>query len=69
MEAEAKEMEWGKGRVQRREAEEEKQRELDQKNRPLAQYADDEELNKDLKERQRWDDPAAQFIKVTSLLY
>jgi pre-mRNA-splicing factor CWC26 len=30
---------------------------------PLARHIDDEDLNAELKERQRWNDPAAMFIK------
>ncbi|MCJ1350842.1 MAG: Pre-mRNA-splicing factor cwc26 [Icmadophila ericetorum] len=29
---------------------------------PLARYADDRELNEELKERERWNDPAAAFV-------
>ncbi|KAI9246174.1 Pre-mRNA-splicing factor of RES complex-domain-containing protein [Helicostylum pulchrum] len=63
----ARRMEWGKGLVQRKEAEEEKRRLNEEKDKPMARYADDEDLNDELKERERWNDPAAGFLtKKTS---
>ncbi|KAI8082196.1 Pre-mRNA-splicing factor of RES complex-domain-containing protein [Thamnidium elegans] len=63
----ARRMEWGKGLVQRKEAEEEKRRLNEEKDKPMARYADDEDLNEELKERERWNDPAAGFLtKKTS---
>lgn len=64
-EAEAKKMQWGKGLVQigesdRRKAELEKERRRD-----LAVYADDKDLNSDLKAQERWNDPAAAFLSVS----
>lgn len=41
----------------------ERRKELeDAKFQPLARYADDRELNEELKERDRWNDPAAAFL-------
>ena len=63
-ERESKKMEWGKGIVQREE-EEQHRRELErQRTKDVARYADDEELNKEQKERKRWNDPAAAFLTV-----
>ncbi|KAF9916536.1 hypothetical protein BX616_003508 [Lobosporangium transversale] len=58
-------MEWGKGLVQREEEAEKKRREEEEKFKPLARYMDDEELNEELKERERWNDPAARFLSGT----
>lgn len=50
------------GDVQRQEREDRKQQLQDIKTMPLARTAEDEAMNEELKERQRWDDPAAQFL-------
>ncbi|KAI8098141.1 Pre-mRNA-splicing factor of RES complex-domain-containing protein [Gilbertella persicaria] len=63
---EARKMEWGKGLVQRREAEEERRRLEEAKDKPMARYADDQELNQELKEQERWNDPAAGFLTKKS---
>lgn len=55
-------MEWGKGLVQKRQKEEEKAREEAEKFKPLARYADDEDLNKMRKDQIHWDDPMARFM-------
>ena len=56
------ELEARKGDVQRREKEERK-RELDEaKVMGVARYADDTQMNDELKERERWNDPMAQLI-------
>jgi pre-mRNA-splicing factor CWC26 len=66
MEKEMQKMEWGKGLVQR-EDREKRQRELEEMaNRPVARYADDLEMNQEMKEVQRWNDPAARFLENTS---
>jgi pre-mRNA-splicing factor CWC26 len=52
-----KQMEWGKGLVQKQEAEDLRAREEAEKLKPLARYADDDELNEELKNRVRWGDP------------
>ncbi|RCI02071.1 Pre-mRNA-splicing factor cwc26, partial [Rhizopus stolonifer] len=62
VEREAQRMEWGKGLVQRRAAEEEKRRLIEEKDKPMARYVDDVELNEELKEKERWNDPAAGFL-------
>ncbi|OZJ06215.1 hypothetical protein BZG36_00832 [Bifiguratus adelaidae] len=66
MEREEKKMEWGKGLVQRQEQEDRKRRELEEQHKPLARYADDKELNEELKERTLWNDPAAFFLTSAS---
>ncbi|KAI9272031.1 Pre-mRNA-splicing factor of RES complex-domain-containing protein [Sporodiniella umbellata] len=62
VEKEARRMEWGKGLVQRKAAEEEKRRLEEEKDKPMARYVDDVELNNELKETERWNDPAAGFL-------
>ncbi|KAH8929865.1 hypothetical protein BT69DRAFT_1275942 [Atractiella rhizophila] len=62
LEKEMKRMEWGKGLVQREEREKRRREEEEMKSKPLARFADDEELNAELKERERWNDPAAAFL-------
>ncbi|KAG0005149.1 hypothetical protein BGZ80_010281 [Entomortierella chlamydospora] len=57
--------EWGKGLVQREEEAAKKKREEEEKFKPLARFKDDEELNEELKERERWNDPAAMFLTGT----
>jgi pre-mRNA-splicing factor CWC26 len=51
-----------KGDVQRREQDARKQALQDAKVMGVARYADDEKLNDELKERERWNDPMAQLI-------
>ena len=64
-EREAQKMEWGKGLVQREE-QEKKRLELEkQKTQGFARYADDKDLNEDLKAQDRWNDPAAAFLTVS----
>ncbi|KAG0317741.1 hypothetical protein BGZ99_006127 [Dissophora globulifera] len=58
-------MEWGKGLVQREAEIEKKRREEEEKLKPLARYKDDQDLNEELKERERWNDPAAMFLSGT----
>ncbi|ORZ01155.1 Pre-mRNA-splicing factor of RES complex-domain-containing protein [Syncephalastrum racemosum] len=62
----AQRMEWGKGLVQRSEAEAKRRQLEEEKHKPMARYADDEELNQELKEQQRWNDPAAGFLTSKS---
>ncbi|THH07125.1 hypothetical protein EW146_g9414 [Bondarzewia mesenterica] len=61
-ERDAKKMEWGKGLVQREEEEEQKKELERQRTRDVARYADDVDLNKELKAQERWNDPAAAFL-------
>ena len=65
-EREAQKMEWGKGLVQRDEAERRKKEEERIRQRGFARYADDEDLNRSQKEKERWNDPAAAFMTVRS---
>ncbi|EGN98599.1 hypothetical protein SERLA73DRAFT_181137 [Serpula lacrymans var. lacrymans S7.3] len=65
-EKEAQKMEWGKGLVQK---DEEEKRKLDlekARSQPFARRADDQELNEELKARDRWNDPAAAFLTSKS---
>ncbi|KAG2187002.1 hypothetical protein INT44_003230 [Umbelopsis vinacea] len=65
LEKEERMMEWGKGLVQREEKAAEQKRLEEEKNKPLARYADDREFNDELKERELWNDPAAQFLSAS----
>ncbi|KAF9104210.1 Pre-mRNA-splicing factor cwc26 [Mortierella sp. GBA35] len=65
IEKQERQMEWGKGLVQREAEEEKKKREQEEKLKPLARYKDDKDLNEELKERDRWNDPAAMFLSGT----
>ena len=58
---ETKEMEWGKGRVQRELERLKREAELNAAATPLARYADDEAINEELRSRDRWNDPAKSF--------
>jgi len=51
-----------KGDVQKLQSEERAKKLEEAKYMTLARYADDRELNDELKERERWDDPAAAFL-------
>jgi pre-mRNA-splicing factor CWC26 len=67
-EKEAQKMEWGKGVVQREDAERQK-RELEaMSRRDFARTANDKQLNEDQKAAERWNDPAAAFLTVRVLL-
>jgi pre-mRNA-splicing factor CWC26 len=65
-EREAQKMEWGKGLVQRDEAERRKKEEERIRQRGFARYVDDADLNRTQKEQERWNDPAAAFMTVCS---
>ena len=56
------EVEERKGDVQRTEQEKRRQELEDAKYMTVARYADDKEMNAELKERERWNDPAAGFL-------
>ena len=58
----AAELEAQKGDVQRAAREERKEAMAEAKFMPVTRYADDVEMNEELKERERWNDPAARFI-------
>ncbi|RCI08913.1 hypothetical protein L249_4925 [Ophiocordyceps polyrhachis-furcata BCC 54312] len=65
LEAEQKELQAKdvlKGEAQLQEARRRKDQLSDAMNMPFARKADDDEMNKELKERERWNDPAAQFL-------
>ncbi|KAI9322658.1 Pre-mRNA-splicing factor of RES complex-domain-containing protein [Dichotomocladium elegans] len=66
IEREEQRMEWGKGLVQRSEEKERLRQLEDEKNKPLARYRDDDEYNQDLREKERWNDPAAGFLTSKS---
>ncbi|KAI9463033.1 Pre-mRNA-splicing factor of RES complex-domain-containing protein [Russula earlei] len=61
-EREARKMEWGRGLVQRDEAEKRKRDEERIRHGGFTRYADDEELNRAQKDQERWNDPAAAFM-------
>ncbi len=63
-EKEAKKMEWGKGLVQREEAEKRRKEEETMRSRAFARTVDDKDLNEELKAQDRWNDPAAAFLTV-----
>ncbi|KAF9123690.1 Pre-mRNA-splicing factor cwc26 [Mortierella sp. 14UC] len=65
IEKQERQMEWGKGLVQREAEEEKKRREQEEKHKPMARYKDDKDMNEELKERDRWNDPAAMFLSGT----
>ncbi|GAB7349885.1 hypothetical protein MBLNU459_g0578t1 [Dothideomycetes sp. NU459] len=62
----AEELENRRGDVQRREREARKQELEDAKHMTLSRYADDEQLNAEMKERERWNDPAARFLSKST---
>lgn len=59
---EKEEKEAAKGDVQRKESARRREELEDAKFMPLTRTADDEDMNKELKERDRWNDPAAMFM-------
>lgn len=59
-------MEWGRGLVQSREREERARQLNELSNAPFARYADDRQLNEDLKQKSRWGDPMAGKTSVRS---
>ncbi|KAF4571223.1 Pre-mRNA-splicing factor cwc26 [Pleurotus pulmonarius] len=61
-EREAKKMEWGKGLVQRDEQEKRRKELENQRGKDFARYADDKDLNEELKSKELWNDPAAAFM-------
>ena len=58
----AAELEAQKGDVQRAQAASRKEQLKEAKFMPVSRFADDAELNEELKEKERWNDPAAQFL-------
>lgn len=65
LEREMAKMEWGKGLVQREDRERQKLEAEKLKRKGVARYADDAEMNDELKEVERWNDPAANFLTVS----
>ena len=63
-EKEAQKMEWGKGLVQKEEQEKKRLEIEKQKGKGFARYADDVDLNEELKAKDLWNDPAAAFLTV-----
>ncbi|KAG2018204.1 pre-mRNA-splicing factor CWC26 [Coprinopsis cinerea AmutBmut pab1-1] len=61
-EQEAKKMEWGRGLVQRDEAEKRREELEKNKSRPFARTIDDKDLNEEMKQKELWNDPAAAFL-------
>ncbi|KAF8968168.1 Pre-mRNA-splicing factor of RES complex-domain-containing protein [Flammula alnicola] len=61
-EKEAQKMEWGKGLVQKEEAEKRRKQLEKNKTTAFARHADDKELNEELKAKELWNDPAAAFL-------
>ncbi|KAK2759965.1 Pre-mRNA-splicing factor cwc26 [Arachnomyces sp. PD_36] len=55
-----------KGDVQRREREERREKLEEAKILPFARGVDDEDLNEKMKARERWNDPAAEFLTSTT---
>lgn len=51
-----------RGDVQRADRDQRREQLAEAKFLPVARYADDEALNEELKEQQRWDDPARGFL-------
>lgn len=60
---EREEKEAQKGDVQRLEKERRKEALDEARFMPVARTIDDEDMNKELRERERWNDPAAQFLR------
>jgi pre-mRNA-splicing factor CWC26 len=59
-------MEWGKGLVQKREYEEKIKNALHEFDKPLARYANDQDLDGLLKNQEREEDPMLEYIKSQS---
>ncbi|GAA5948329.1 hypothetical protein JCM3775_004287 [Rhodotorula graminis] len=62
MEKEMAKMEWGKGLVQKDEKERRAREAEKLKTRSFARYANDDDMNDEMKEVDRWNDPAAAFL-------
>ncbi|RSH80337.1 Pre-mRNA-splicing factor cwc26 [Apiotrichum porosum] len=58
---EAERKEWSKGLAQRQAREERVREEKAMGNKDVARYADDEAMNREMKDVERWNDPAANF--------
>ncbi|KAM0787575.1 hypothetical protein ACM66B_003645 [Microbotryomycetes sp. NB124-2] len=62
LEKQMKKMEWGKGLVQRSDKEERAREAKRLKQKGMARYVDDEDLNEEQRNIERWNDPAANFL-------
>lgn len=62
----AEELENRRGDVQKREKEARQKELAGARDLGVARYADDQELNSELKERERWNDPAMQFLSKST---
>ncbi|GAA5870714.1 hypothetical protein JCM3774_001732 [Rhodotorula dairenensis] len=62
LEKEMAKMQWGKGLVQRDEKERKAAEAERLKNMSFARYADDQDMNDEMKDVERWNDPAAAFL-------
>ncbi|EIW69386.1 hypothetical protein TREMEDRAFT_68663 [Tremella mesenterica DSM 1558] len=54
--------EWTKGLVQRKAREERSKEEREMGERDVARYANDTRMNREMREVERWNDPAAEFL-------
>ncbi|WOO84414.1 Pre-mRNA-splicing factor CWC26 [Vanrija pseudolonga] len=63
---EAERKEWGKGLLQREEREKRAREERKMGERDVARRADDVEMNQEMREQERWNDPAAKFLTKKS---
>jgi pre-mRNA-splicing factor CWC26 len=61
---EAEKLQWGKGLVQRDEAEQTRKKLEKMKTTSFARTVDDKQINEEQKAVDRWNDPAAQFLTV-----
>jgi len=66
-EKELQKMEWGKGLVQREEAEKRRQEMEKNRSKAFARGIDDKDLNEELKAKELWNDPAAAFLTVRTI--
>ncbi|GAA5857532.1 hypothetical protein JCM8547_009325 [Rhodosporidiobolus lusitaniae] len=62
IEKEMAKMEWGKGLIQKEDKEKAKREAEALKRKGMSRFADDEDMNEELKEVERWNDPAAAFL-------
>lgn len=68
-EREVKKMQWGKGLVQCEGEERQRAQLEEERNRALAVYANDKDLNEAQKAKSRWNDPAVAFLTVRPILF
>lgn len=63
-EKEAKKLEWGKGLVQKDEAERQRRELENMRNANFSRTVDDVAMNEEMRAQDRWNDPAAAFLTV-----